>query len=177
VDYFQEKAKGLISYLNREYDPSTFAQPIFHDVAVPIGAPVAPSAAELAQSCIAGVELPAIPTSCPELEAAEAEAAEMRKEAEGMPKKAAAAALKRVDKTLKAARKVCDKRAATAKKARGSAGKAAMKCFVSQSRIYKKSLKGSQLKEMEKCFGKAEKKSDYPSKSAFQTEISKLLSA
>ena len=177
VDYFQEKAKGLISYLNREYDPSTFAQPIFHDVAVPIGAPVAPSAAELARTCTTDVELPAIPTSCPELEAAEAEAAEMRKEAEDMPKKAAVAALKRVDKTLKAARKVCDKRAATAKKARGSAGKSAMKCFVAQSRIYKKSLKGSQLKEMEKCFGKTEKKSDYPSKSAFQTEISKLLSA
>ena len=177
VDYFQEKAKGLISYLNREYDPSTFAQPIFHDVAVPIGAPPAPSAAELARSCVTDAELPAIPTSCPELDAAEAEATAARKEAEGMPKKAAAAALKRVDKTLKAARKVCDKRAATAKKTRGSAGKTAMKCFVAQSRVYKKSLKGSQLKEMEKCFGKTERKSDYPSKSAFQTEISKLLSA
>lgn len=178
VDYFQEKAKGLISYLNREYDPSTFAQPIFHDVSIPIGAPPAPSAAELARNCVAGVELPAIPTSCPEVDAAEAAVAEARKEAEGMPKKAAAAALKRIDKTLKAARKICDKRAVTAKKARASAGKAALKCFTTQSRVYKKSLKGSQLKEMEKCFGgKAEKTSDYPSKSAFQTEVSKLLSA
>jgi hypothetical protein len=30
IAYFQSKTKGLISYLNREFDPSTFAQPEFH---------------------------------------------------------------------------------------------------------------------------------------------------
>ena len=33
---FQEKTKGLISYLNRRYDPRQFAQPIFYDVPVHI---------------------------------------------------------------------------------------------------------------------------------------------
>jgi len=30
---FQEKTKGLISYLNRRFDPRRFAQPVFHTVA------------------------------------------------------------------------------------------------------------------------------------------------
>ena len=34
--YFKTHAKGLISYLNREFDPTTFAQPIFHTISVPI---------------------------------------------------------------------------------------------------------------------------------------------
>ena len=33
---FQEKAKGLISYLNKRYDPRQFAQPVFHPVNVPM---------------------------------------------------------------------------------------------------------------------------------------------
>ena len=32
--YYQKRAKGLVSYLNREFDPTTFAQPKFHTVAV-----------------------------------------------------------------------------------------------------------------------------------------------
>lgn len=34
--YFQTNAKGLISYLNREFDPTTFAQPTFHTISVPL---------------------------------------------------------------------------------------------------------------------------------------------
>jgi hypothetical protein len=49
--YFMEKAKGLISYLNREYDPTTFAQPVFHKVTVrPKGSPT-PTAREVAEAC------------------------------------------------------------------------------------------------------------------------------
>merc|ERR1711981_1380424 len=33
---FQNKIKGLISYLNRSFDPRQFAQPIFYKVHVPI---------------------------------------------------------------------------------------------------------------------------------------------
>lgn len=37
-EYFQDRVKGLISYLNREFDPTTFAQPHFHTINVPVGA-------------------------------------------------------------------------------------------------------------------------------------------
>lgn len=53
-DYFQERAKGLISYLNREYDPTTFAQPEFHTIPVPAGELAPPVAGALADMCLAG---------------------------------------------------------------------------------------------------------------------------
>lgn len=34
--FFEERAKGLISYLNREFDPSTFAQPKFQTISIPL---------------------------------------------------------------------------------------------------------------------------------------------
>jgi hypothetical protein len=60
--YFQEHCKGLISYLNREFDPTTFAQPRFHTVSVPVGSVSTPTVAELVESCahtLEGLEIPA----------------------------------------------------------------------------------------------------------------------
>jgi hypothetical protein len=34
--YYTERASGIVSYLNREFDPTTFTQPKFHTIAVPI---------------------------------------------------------------------------------------------------------------------------------------------
>jgi hypothetical protein len=34
--YYKSRANGIVSYLNREFDPTTFAQANFHTVAVPI---------------------------------------------------------------------------------------------------------------------------------------------
>lgn len=53
-EYFLQKAKGLISYLNREFDPTTFAQPVFHKIQVPLEGKGSPSAADIADMC--GVE-------------------------------------------------------------------------------------------------------------------------
>ena len=56
--YFQNKVKGLISYLNREFDPTTFSQPVFHTISVPllsIAAP--PSVEELADKCMTDIGL------------------------------------------------------------------------------------------------------------------------
>lgn len=50
--YFQDHAKGLISYLNREFDPTTFSQPEFHTIRVPITDPVLPTASELVAKCM-----------------------------------------------------------------------------------------------------------------------------
>jgi hypothetical protein len=41
--YYKKKANGLVSYLNREFDPTTFTQPEFHTVPVPIELPVGAS--------------------------------------------------------------------------------------------------------------------------------------
>jgi hypothetical protein len=49
--YFQDKAKGLISYLNREYDPTTFAQPVFKKINVTIDGTTLPTAKEIRQLC------------------------------------------------------------------------------------------------------------------------------
>jgi hypothetical protein len=50
--YFVKKAEGLISYLNREHDPSTFAIPKYRTIHVPLGDIDIPSAQEVARECI-----------------------------------------------------------------------------------------------------------------------------
>lgn len=50
-DYFQERVKGLISYLNREYDPTTFAQPVFHTINIGIGGEDDITAMNIASKC------------------------------------------------------------------------------------------------------------------------------
>ena len=49
--YVLERMKGLISYLNREYDPTTFAQPVFHTIAVPVGDIYVPTLEQLLNLC------------------------------------------------------------------------------------------------------------------------------
>lgn len=56
--YFQDRAKGLVSYLNREFDPTTFAQPVFHSVRAPIGDVRVPTPSELAQACVGTAKSP-----------------------------------------------------------------------------------------------------------------------
>jgi hypothetical protein len=51
--YFQSRAKGLISYLNREFDPTTFAQPIFHNETIRLEIPNPPTVTELVDRCLA----------------------------------------------------------------------------------------------------------------------------
>jgi hypothetical protein len=52
VTYFQERVRGLISYLNREFDPTTFAQPIFHNERVVLRDPTSPSVGALVDKCL-----------------------------------------------------------------------------------------------------------------------------
>ena len=51
-EYFQTRAKGLISYLNREYDPTTFAQPVFHKIVVPLYEKPIPTVDDIIARCI-----------------------------------------------------------------------------------------------------------------------------
>ena len=52
VELFQDKAKGLISYLNREHDASTFAQPVFETVTVPVSETPEETAVSIAEQLI-----------------------------------------------------------------------------------------------------------------------------
>jgi hypothetical protein len=54
--FVKERMKGLISYLNREFDPTTFAQPEFHTVRVPIGEFEAPDVKDIADNCTTGLD-------------------------------------------------------------------------------------------------------------------------
>jgi hypothetical protein len=109
-DYFQTKAKGLISYLNREYDPTTFAQPEFHTITVPAGDLQAPTVGALADKCLAGESLDSDQTAQTELDAALAAlpaGARERKKAEAAARRTYKAAMSTINKTRKARIKVC----------------------------------------------------------------------
>ena len=54
--FVKERMKGLISYLNREFDPTTFAQPEFHMIRVPVGEFEAPDVRDIADNCMTGME-------------------------------------------------------------------------------------------------------------------------
>jgi len=48
--YYKEKADGIVSYLNREFDPTTFAQPKFQTVAVTVQPPTKANVPEFIDS-------------------------------------------------------------------------------------------------------------------------------
>jgi hypothetical protein len=136
-DYFQERAKGLISYLNREYDPTTFAQPEFHTIPVPAGELAPPAAGALADMCLAGEPVGAESPEAAaqrELDAALAElppTGKERKKAEAAARRTYKAAVAAANKTRKARLRVCyNKQKGDYKKAAGSVQTPAIEaCF------------------------------------------------
>ena len=137
-DYFQTKAKGLISYLNREYDPTTFAQPEFHTITVPAGDLQAPTVGALADKCLAGESLDSDQTAQTELDAALAAVpagagARDRKKAEAVARRTYKAAMSTINKTRKARMKVC---------------------YNKQKHDYKHSTGSVQTAAIEACFNK-----------------------
>lgn len=180
--YFQDRVKGLISYLNREYDPTTFAQPVFETVAVPAGGVVPPSLNDLVARCAADLELPTQPEydDCDEI-AEEEEAELLRLEESGMSEKALKKAISALQKTYKKRRSACTKRNNATRKAHTKAVKDVMKiadsCWSAQQKTFKGMKGTNQLKEIEACFGKkAVSKSVFPSKAAFRAAVQERLS-
>lgn len=165
--YFQDRAKGLISYLNREYDPTTFAQPVFEDVPVPAGGVVAPSLDDLVARCTADLELP----EALEIEDCEA----MKKAMESELATSAAKELTRKRKLYKKSIAECVKRNRQTRKAHGQAVKSLLKeahaCYLAQKQALGKSTGPSQLSEIEACFGKKAKGAGFPSKSEFTEAV------
>ena len=137
-DYFQNHAKGLISYLNREYDPTTFAQPEFHTIPLPAGELASPAVGALADMCLAGepggVDEAPETIAQQELSAALAAlpaAGKERKKAEAAARRTYKAAVAAVNKTRKSRLRVCyNKQKGDYKKAAGSVQTPAIEaCF------------------------------------------------
>jgi hypothetical protein len=169
-DYFQDRVKGLISYLNREYDPTTFAQPEFHTIALPAGEIKPPTTANIVNQCLAGVEpLPKATTDDEAalkhtLDAELARAAELPKATER--KKAEAAARKTYKHAVTAANK-------TRKARLNGALKSARDCHKKLRNEYKKVAESVQMAAIESCLTgkKTSESTKFPSVSEFNTEL------
>ena len=171
ANYFRERVKGLISYLNREYDPTTFAQPIFEDVIVPVGGVTYPGVEELAARCVTGTDAPIPPNydDCAGLEDdMEAEIHALKKDLAPKALKNAIASLK---KTYKKRRAMCEKQNAATRKIYDKSVKAYLKtlggCWTAQKKLFSASKRTSQLVDVEACFGKKSVREGFPPKSAF----------
>jgi hypothetical protein len=149
--YFQERAKGLISYLNREYDPTTFAQPKFHQIIVSAGEAAAPNMDELINKCTADLTLELADLSGDDCRALEAQRDEELAEAGRGMKKAIRAEYKtRISECKKANR--------AAKHGHKNAMKELLKsaslCYRKTKKAYTAKRKASQMPQIERCFGK-----------------------
>lgn len=169
-DYFQERAKGLISYLNREYDPTTFAQPTFHTIQVGIADTAAPTAGDLADRCVGALDLerPVI-DDCADVQDELDNKLRRFDDFSGTvkEKKAALAALK---KTYKAKLTACLR--ATRKAASGwekGILKTAKKCYTAEKRLFGVVQKTSQMSALEDCFTK--KKAGFVPYNTYEAEV------
>ncbi len=163
--YFQERAKGLISYLNREFDPTTFSQPVFHTVSVPVGEAIVPAVEALVDKCLEGADLDEMiaeeveEQDCNALDA-ELDAELARIEASNLPKKEKKSNSSELKKTYKLKKKECVKGNKTAAKAAVKTRKAAAKgilasakkCYAAQKKAFNKTRKVSQMAAVEGCF-------------------------
>jgi hypothetical protein len=147
---FQEKAKGLISYLNREFDPTTFAQPEFHTIQVPVGDLPTPSARTVAESCAS-----ATPTA--ECEGLDAQYEADKAALNGPDRRRRLAAL---TKTYKAQKKACRPPNLD-------------KCYRQAKKQFAETLKKSQVHAMKMCLGPAPP-SPFPTKEEFETALTRL---
>jgi hypothetical protein len=134
--FFQERAKGLISYLNREHDPTTFAQPEFHTVRVAIGETLIPSVENIVDEC-----MPVAP-DCEKDDEFEAEIALLKKDTmTARNYKKEVSAIRKRQKTHKAE---CVKSAYAELK----------QCYTDHKKRYTLKNKRSQMTALESCFGK-----------------------
>ena len=192
--YFQERAKGLISYLNREFDPTTFSQPVFHTVSVPVGEAIVPAVESLVDKCLEGADLDemnledadAIEEKDCALLDAELEKELARIEASNLPKKEKKSNVSELKKTYKLKIKECIKGNKTSAKAaiktRKAAAKgilaSAKKCYAAQKKAFNKTRKVSQMGAVEGCFKEKGVKSEkvaYVDRKDFVAELQNRL--
>ena len=154
-EFFQERAKGLISYLNREFDPTTFAQPRFHSVVVPVGEARVPTLDTLVDTCTADITVPEQDSGAAAASDCDMLTKEMEQEIAMVQKRQVIAEIKREFKhrirTCKAERKRAQKAHEAAMK---MVVKEATKCFRKTRKAHTALRNASQLKAVEKCLAK-----------------------
>jgi hypothetical protein len=160
-EFFQERSKGLISYLNREFDPTTFAQPRFHNVVVPVGEARVPTLDTLVDTCTANITVPEQDSATTSASDCDLIMKEMEREIAMVQKRQDIAKIKREFKhrirTCKAERKRTQKAHEAAMK---MAVKEATLCFRKTRKAHTELRNMSQLKAVEQCLSK-------PTSSAF----------
>lgn len=153
-ELFQDRAKGLISYLNREFDPTTFAQPKFHTIEVPVGDFKAPSARTLAETCLSANT--SVSSECASLEATYQAQKKALPATPGRRHRLAA-----LTRTYKAKKKACE------------VSQTPEHCYnVSKKRFVEKSLK-SQKHGLRACLGPVPPPL-FPTEEEFKAEIAKV---
>lgn len=177
-NYFQDRAKGLISYLNRELDPTTFAQPVFHTVRVPMGEAVLPSLEHFVEKCMSGVEAAkdAGTEDCDALESEMSrEIAALDSGLTSKERRSLAAELKR---TYTVRIRACKAAGRATRKARATAVKSVLKttrsCYIQEKKKYRGAFAESQRVALESCFQKPPRL-DFHEKAAFDAEVERRL--
>jgi hypothetical protein len=178
--YFKEHAKGLISYLNREFDPTTFAQPIVHTIHVPAVSIKTPTLDMLVDACLPGADTNILhPAVHANHECAQA-AQDLEHEIAEVSASATTAAEKRktisaLKKTYKAKLQQCKRQASAAQKAFAKTRRSGLRtCYAKQKKMFVTQYTNSQLRAMESCFGKP-KRPDFVSSAEFQNEMARRL--
>lgn len=153
--FFQSHAKGLISYLNREFDPSTFAQPQFHTIPVPVSGSSVQADEALVRACVdADAEV---------VEELDCDVAELQKEladklaaaeAKEMPKKELAAAKRTLKAEYKTRIDECKEAARTRTRKLKEKEKRIGACLSTKSKERRRSYTLSQQKAAKQCLGK-----------------------
>lgn len=177
-EYFQDRAKGLISYLNRELDPTTFAQPVFHTVRVPVGEAVLPSLEHFVDKCMSGVA-PALNAETEDCDALEFEMAkEMGALGRELTPKERRSLTAEIKRTYTARIRACKAAGRATRKARANAVKSVLKttrsCYMQEKKKYRGLFAESQRVALESCFGKPPPL-DFHEKSAFDAEVERRL--
>ena len=140
LSYYNSRARGLVSYLNRGSDPTTFAQPVLHMITVPLSERVAPRLRDLVATCTSdeAVELAVIP-DCKGLQGSEKRDCTRRaKEAKALNKKAL-----------------------------GGVTRRAGKCYTATKSMYVKDALRSQIGALSACFGQKPTEMLFPSRKDF----------
>ena len=165
--YFQEHAKGLISYLNREFDPTTFAQPEFHTVIAPVGEARVPEIPELVDACMVDVDIDNLPPAQCDFED------EMSEQIANI-----ATSGKQKEKEIKQIQKMFKRRTRECKRTWNTTVKAIKKktgkCFSERRKLYNTRKSRAQIRQLESCFNDVQK---YPfvTKSDFNAELMQRL--
>jgi hypothetical protein len=138
-NFFEERVKGLISYLNREFDPTTFAQPEFHTIRVPIGEMADPDVNRIADDCQADLSVfhdGDVEADIREVKRDEMSAQNYKREISAISKR---------HKTRKAERLK-------------TLFKNAKKCYTEHKQTFTRRAKLSQISALESCFGTPKQK-------------------